>query len=156
MKAVLILCGALLASFRCRRSRRSTNAGNWPAAIIPEIRQYDLIRRTEAYDLANASRAYLPQVSFSAQVVWQSAVPEFPDALTGMLSARDVSIPGMHKDQYKAMLEVNQVLWDGGRAAAEKQMAKAESAERQQAAEVDLYALEGRVDDLYFRNFVAR
>lgn len=150
MKAVLILCGALLASLSVPAQPTLDECRELARRHYPEIRQYDLIRRTEAYNLANASRAYLPQVSFSAQVVWQSAVPEFPDALTGMLSARDVSIPGMHKDQYKAMLEVNQVLWDGGRAAAEKQMAKAESAERQQAAEVDLYALEGRVDDLYF------
>ena len=51
----------------------------------PEIRQYDLIRQSEQYDLSNAARSWLPQVSFSAQATWQNRVPEFPSALSGML-----------------------------------------------------------------------
>lgn len=150
MIRLLILCGALLASLPMSAQPSLDECRALARRHYPEIRQYDLIRRTEAYNLSNAARAYLPQVTLSAQATWQSAVPEFPDALTGMLAAQNVSIPGMHKDQYKAMLEVNQTIWDGGRTAARKQMAEAEADERRRAADVDLYALEGRIDDLYF------
>ncbi len=150
MIRLLILCGALLASLPMSAQPSLDECRALARRHYPEIRQYDLIRRTEAYNLSNAARAYLPQVTLSAQATWQSAVPEFPDALTGMLAAQNVSIPGMHKDQYKAMLEVDQTIWDGGRTAARKQMAEAEADERRRAADVDLYALEGRIDDLYF------
>lgn len=108
------------------------------------------MRQTEEYTLSNARRAWLPQLSLAAQATWQTAVPTLPDALTGMLSQQGAGIPGLNKDQYKVALELNQTLWDGGKSSADKQIAEAEAAEQWQAADVDLYALEERVDDLYF------
>ena len=56
----------------------------------------------------------------------------------------------MNRDQYKAQLELSQTIWDGGRSSADKRMAEAEAAEAARTADADLYALEGRVDGLYF------
>ena len=67
-----------------------------------------------------------------------------------MLSQYGMGMPGMNKDQYKVQLELNQTLWDGGKTSADKRIAEAEAVEQRQATDVDLYALEGRVDDLYF------
>lgn len=116
----------------------------------PEIRQYDLIRQSEQYDLSNAARSWLPQVSFSAQVTWQNRVPEFPSALSGMLDQAGVSLRGLDKDQYKVALEVNQTIWDGGQSQADRRVIEATADEHRQATEVDLYAVKGRVNDLYF------
>lgn len=116
----------------------------------PEIRQYDLIRQSEQYDLSNAARSWLPQVSFSAQATWQNRVPEFPSALSGMLEQAGVSLHGLDKDQYKVALEVNQTLWDGGQSQADRRVIEATADEHRQATEVDLYAVKGRVNDLYF------
>lgn len=116
----------------------------------PEIRQYDLIRQSEQYDLSNAARSWLPQVSFSAQATWQNRVPEFPSALSGMLEQTGVSLRGLDKDQYKVALEVNQTLWDGGQSRADRRVIGATADEHRQATEVDLYAVKGRVNDLYF------
>ena len=116
----------------------------------PEIRQYDLIRQSEQYDLSNAARSWLPQVSFSAQATWQNGVPEFPSALSGMLDQAGVSLRGLDKDQYKAALEVNQTIWDGGQSQADRRVIEATADEHRQATEVDLYAVKGRVNDLYF------
>lgn len=116
----------------------------------PEIRQYDLIRQSEQYDLSNAARSWLPQVSFSAQATWQNRVPEFPSALSGMLDQAGVSLRGLDKDQYKVALEVNQTIWDGGQSQADRRVIGATADEHRQAAEVDLYAVKGRVNDLYF------
>ena len=116
----------------------------------PEIRQYDLIRQSEQYDLSNAARSWLPQVSFSAQATWQNRVPEFPSALSGMLDQAGVSLRGFDKDQYKVALEVNQTIWDGGQSQADRRVIEATADEHRQATEVDLYAVKGRVNDLYF------
>ena len=116
----------------------------------PEIRQYDLIRKSESYNLSNAGRAWIPQLVLSAQATWQTDVPQFPDVLTGMLFQQGVEIPGLQQDQYKVALELNQPIWDGGKSAADRHIARAEAAEQRTAADVELYALDGRVDELYF------
>ena len=116
----------------------------------PEIEQYDLIRLTEQYDLSNAARAWLPQLTLSAQATWQNEVPEFPDAFSGMLSQAGVIIPGLKKDQYKVGIELNQTIWDGGKTNADKRLARTEAAEQRATTDVNLYALKKRVNELYF------
>ena len=116
----------------------------------PEVKQYDLIRLTEQYDLSNAARAWLPQLSLSAQATWQNEVPEFPEALSGMLSRAGVTIPGLKKDQYKVGLELNQTIWDGGKSNADKRLARTEAAEQRAMTDVDLYTLKKSVNELYF------
>lgn len=150
MKRILIVGFCLLVSSgawaqltldECRRLAREH---------YPEIRQYDLIRQSTEYTLSNARRAYLPQLALSGQATWQTDVPGFPEALTGMLAGQGLRIPGMNKDQYKVALELNQTLWDGGKSRADRDVARAESLESQRSVDVDLYSLEGRVDDLFF------
>ena len=116
----------------------------------PEIRQYDLISQTEQYDLSNAARAWIPQVALSGQASWQTAVAEFPDALSGMLAQQGVSIPGMRKDQYRVALDISQTIWDGGQSEAGCAIAEAQAAEQRSRVDVNLYDLQSRVDNLYF------
>lgn len=150
MKRILILCYCLFAAIGAQAQLTLDESRRLAREHYPQIRQYDLIRRTTEYTLSNARRAYLPQFGLSAQATWQTAVPGFPDALTGMLSQQGVNMPGMNKDQYKVQLELNQTIWDGGKTRADRQIAQAEEAESQRSVDTDLYALEGRVDDLYF------
>lgn len=116
----------------------------------PEIRQYDLITLTEQYDLSNAARAWIPQVTLSGQASWQSDTPTFPGALGEILASRGLQMEGIRREQYRAAIDVSQTIWDGGHSRATKELAKAEAAEERQRTEVDLYALQSRVDDLYF------
>ncbi len=116
----------------------------------PELRQYDLIRQSEEYSLSNAARAWIPQLALNAQATWQTDVPAYPDALGNVLTANGVAIDGMRQDQYKVAIDLQQNIWDGGRSVAEQRIARAESREQRLAADVDFYALEGRIDNLYF------
>lgn len=116
----------------------------------PAIRQYDLIARTERYDLSNAARAWIPQVALSAQATWQSDVAAFPDALSGLLAQQGVSIPGMRKDQYRVAVDVSQTIWDGGQSKANRAIAEADADEQRSRAEVELYDLRSRVEGIYF------
>lgn len=84
----------------------------------------------------------MPQVSFSGKVSYQSDVTRLPFDIPGI----DF---GMEKDQYQAVLEVNQLIWDGGALQNRKQTARVEHAVQQQEVEVGLYALNDRVDELF-------
>lgn len=150
MKRIALLCGCLLTGLSAGAQVTLDECRRLAREHYPEIRQYDLVRRTEEYTLSNARRAWLPQLSLAAQATWQTEVPSFPNALAGMLAQQGIDMPGMNKDQYKAALELNQTLWDGGKSEADKRIARAESAEQARSADVDLYALQGRVDNLFF------
>jgi outer membrane protein TolC len=51
---------------------------------------------------------------------------------------------------YQAVVEANQLIWDGGAIAAQKQMARADSEVEKSKVEVDLFALKERVNQLFF------
>ncbi|WP_418425989.1 TolC family protein [Alistipes sp.] len=150
MKRIALLCGCLLAGLAANAQVTLDECRRLAREHYPEIRQYDLVRQTEQYTLSNARRAWLPQLSLAAQATWQTDVPSFPNALAGMLAQQGIDMPGMNKDQYKVALELNQTLWDGGKSGADKRIAQAEAAEQARSADVDLYALQGRVDNLFF------
>ena len=150
MKRIALLCGCLLAGLSAGAQVTLDECRRLAREHYPEIRQYDLVHRTEEYTLSNARRAWLPQLSLAAQATWQTEVPSFPNALAGMLAQQGIDMPGMNKDQYKAALKLNQTLWDGGKSEADKRIARAEAAEQARSADVDLYALQGRVDNLFF------
>ena len=116
----------------------------------PEIRQYDLIAQTEQYNLSNAARAWIPQVTLSGQATYQSATPTYPEAFNTILQANGVEMVGVSKDQYKVAVDVSQHIWDGGKSKADKAIAEAEAEEQRSRVDVSLYDLQSRVDNLYF------
>jgi len=109
----------------------------------PLIKQYGLIEKTLEYNLSNAGKAYLPQLSLNARATYQSEVVSLPASIP-------ITIPQLSKDQYAATLDVNQVLWDGGVTSAQKVNIKASAAAEKQKLEVDLFALNERVVNLFF------
>ena len=116
----------------------------------PLSRQYGLIDQSERYSLDNAARVWIPQVRLSAQATWQTDAIQFPDALATMLAAMGNDFQSMRQDQYKLAIDVTQSLWDGGYSAAEKGVAQAQAKADQIAVDVELFAVESRVDNLYF------
>ena len=116
----------------------------------PEIRQYDLIAQTEHYNLSNAARAWIPQVTLSGQASYQSATPTYPEAFNTILQANGMEMTGVSKDQYKVAVDVSQHIWDGGKSKADKAIAEAEAEEQRSRVDVSLYDLQSRVDNLYF------
>ena len=116
----------------------------------PLIKQYGLIEQITDYTLANADKAWLPQVTFSAQATYQSDVASFPDQMTTLYEQVGIHMKGLNKDQYRVALEVNQTLWDGGASKAQKDVAKADGDLSRQSLEVELYTLRDRINNLYF------
>ena len=119
----------------------------------PQIKQYSLIEQTGAYNISNANKGYLPQLSFSAQATYQSDVTEIPASLGQMLSqltGQNITIASMSKDQYKMVAELSQTIWDGGMISSQKEQIKANTELEKQKLEVDLYTINERVNQIYF------
>jgi len=118
----------------------------------PLIKQYGLIELTEAYTVQNISKSYLPQFGLSGQATYQSEVTKLPfDAASFPIP---IDIPSMSKDQYKAVLEASQMIWDGGATSSQKKIAKASSEVDRQQVDVNLYSIEEKINQLYFGIFL--
>lgn len=110
----------------------------------PLIKQYGLIEKTGNYNIENASKAYLPQFSITAKATYQSEVIELPVNLPG------IQFDGLSRDQYQAVAEVNQIIWDGGSTKAVNQINKATTEVEKQKLENELFAIKERINQLYF------
>ena len=116
----------------------------------PLTKSYGILDLTEQYTLATASKAWLPQIQLGAQATWQNNVASYPDALLNVLAMQGIDAKGLRKDQYRIGAEVQQTVWDGGRIGASKNTVRRQTDEQRRSNDVELYALEQRVDELYF------
>lgn len=116
----------------------------------PLIRQYDLIERTTDLTVANIGKAWIPQVSATAQATWQSAVTAWPEQMQAMLSQMGTDIKGLKKDQYRVGIDVNQTLYDGGAIGAQQAIAREQGAVQAAQTEVTLYAVRQRASEMYY------
>ena len=110
----------------------------------PLIKRTALLQKTLDYNVSNASKGWLPQFSINAQASYQSDVTQLPFSIPGY------EVDPLSKDQYKATVELNQTIYDGGAIAAQKQLAKKQSAVEIQKNEVDLDKLKERINQIYF------
>lgn len=129
----------------------------WAQRNYPAIRQYELISKSEKYNVSNAARSWIPQVAFSAQALYysdQANMSEVWEALglTDMFKTLGKDIPDLYlrKFQGKVQLDVQQTLWDGGMSVAGKRTAQADARQQKAQADVDFDQLKSRVDNIYF------
>jgi outer membrane protein TolC len=109
----------------------------------PVIRQKDLVRQTAHLTIENLSKGYLPQLNISGQATYQSDVTSVPVSIPG------VKIDEPSKDQYKIQAELTQLLYDGGSTAAQKNVQTANAQVEEQKAEVELYKVKERINQVY-------
>ena len=141
MKRIFLLLFTMLSAFvvhaqsldECRRLAREH---------YPEIRQYDLISKTEQYNISNAARAWIPQIILSGQATYQSATPTYPEVLNNMIASYGMDMSGIRKDQYKVAIDVSQNIWDGGMSKANRKLAETEAMEQRCRLDVSLYDLQ--------------
>lgn len=129
----------------------------------PLVSQRGLIEKTGEFTVSNAKRNWLPQISLSAQAVYQSEVMTIPEDLlntmdkmkenpliSSMIDMPDLDYKGLRKDQYRATVQVEQVIYGGGAIKAQVESARAESEVNKQSWETEMYKLRERVNQLYF------
>ena len=116
----------------------------------PLIKQYALIEQSSEFTFSNLTHSWFPQVNLSAQATYQNETPSFPDKMKTMLSTSGLEMKGLARDQYRVQLDVSQKIFDGGKASSQRALTQAQDLEQKAQTDVDLYALNKRVNDLYF------
>jgi outer membrane protein TolC len=105
----------------------------------PLIKQYDLIEKTKEYNINNANKAYLPQVSITA--IEGYVFGDFP-SIGGSGNGSNFKFIGIG--------QVNQTIWDGGATKTQKKIIESSSKVEQANIDVSLRELRSRVNQLYF------
>ncbi|MDR0712437.1 MAG: TolC family protein [Prevotellaceae bacterium] len=144
---LLLLFGAPLKAYplvtleQCRASAQ---------ASYPLARQQGLVAKAAEISVSSLNKGYLPQVSLSARASYQSDVTQIPIDFSHISGLSNISIPSLSREQYGATLDVSQIVWDGGAISAQKKLALAGSAVEARQVEAEMYALNERVNQLYF------
>lgn len=115
----------------------------------PLIRKLGLVEKTKEYNIDNLNKGYLPQLMFSSKATYQSDVTKIPIDLEAM-GFKGVEIPHLSRDQYGISLDLNQTIWDGGAIKSSKETVKSSSEVGKRNIEVSLYAVNERINQIYF------
>lgn len=116
----------------------------------PLAKQQDLYSEASQLQESSLSANYLPQLSLGAQASWQSEVTALP------ITIPNVTIPSLDKDSYKISLDINQMIWDGGATAKQKELEKASLLLNQQSVETSDYRLKETINQVYFSILLLR
>lgn len=113
-------------------------------AAGPYPEQQRLIDRRQDVQDRRLQRALWPQLSFQVQAGWQSEVTSVPISLPGL------EVPTPPQDQYRATLDLQQMIWDGGRNRARRDLAATTT--QAEGVEVALHRFEqeAQIGELYF------
>lgn len=115
----------------------------------PLLRQKSVLDSILRLQVKNTNSAYLPQAELNGQATYQSAVTEIPFKVPG------VSIPEFAKDQYRATIDVKQLLYDGGATRQQRELQAVQQQTEQQRIEVELYKVKQQVTQTYFNALLA-
>ncbi len=110
----------------------------------PLARQLSLLEEKTDRELDVIQKDKLPKIDLNAKATYQSDVIEIPMALPGQ------SVESIDKDQYRATLDVEQLIFNGGKTTAKKDLKKVELLSQKQEVKVNLYQIKKRINQYYF------
>ena len=110
----------------------------------PLAKQTTLLEEKTRSEITILEKGKLPKLDFNAQATYQSDVIEFPFEIPNS------TVEPPNKDQYRATLDANQLIYNGGNIAANTELKTAELAAQQQQVVVNLYTLKSRINQNYF------
>jgi outer membrane protein TolC len=106
----------------------------------PTAKQTDLLQKKSSLEIDAINKGKLPKIDLNAQGTYQNQVTTIPNPL----------LEPLNKDQYRATLDVNQLIYNGGLIDANTKLKEAQTKTQQQQVEVNLYQLKTRINQLYF------
>lgn len=108
----------------------------------PLAKQSQLLETQNLLEKEVISNAKLPQLSIDGQATYLSDVIEIP--------IPNSTIEPLNKDQYRATISVNQLIYNGGATDASLNVKSAQIKTKQKQVEVSLYQLKQRINQYYF------
>ena len=109
----------------------------------PLAKQSVLLDERSRLDMKAINKGKLPKLDVNAQATYQSDVTSLPIQVPNMI------IEPPNKDQYRATLDVNQMIYDGGLINASAEVTEVKNKVDLQEVEVNLYGLKNQVNHLY-------
>ena len=106
----------------------------------PLAKQNQLLNQKNTFESDALQKAKLPKIDVNAQATYQSAVTELPISLPNM------TINPLNNEQYRATLDVNQLLYNGGLIDANIQLKQMQTKVQQQQIAVNLYPLKSKIN----------
>ena len=144
MQRILILAAIL---FPCIVSAQGTitldECFDLVAKNYPLAKQSVLLDRQSQMDINAINKGKLPELDINAQATYQSDVTAVPARIPNF------ALEPPNKDQYRATLDVNQLIYNGGAIDASAKVASAKNKVRRQEVEVSLYSLKSQINHLY-------
>lgn len=116
----------------------------------PLIKKYDLLSATEEIELSDINKGWLPKIGVYAQGTVQNIVPSFPPALSNIMQQMGGDVRGLGKLQYKAGIDLNQTIWDGGASRVQRETSKRTTEADRASLDVEMYGIRQRVESMYF------
>ena len=113
---------------------------NYPLAI-----QGDIYSKSSELNVENLKAKWLPSSEFKAQATYQSDVFELDIDIP-----LTIDMPEMSKDQYKATIDINQLIYDWGRIKAAKQVESTNLKVNNQNTQVELNKIKEQINKFYF------
>lgn len=116
----------------------------WSKENYPITQQMEIIDKTKEYNISNASKGYLPQISLNGQATYQSDVIQFPFEMPG------ITFPTIDKDQYKTYVNVYQSLSNFGIVNNQKKIEETNGEIEKQKIELEFLKLKDRINQIFF------
>ncbi|MCU4175467.1 TolC family protein [Carboxylicivirga sp. N1Y90] len=113
-------------------------------ANYPLIADFENLNKQLELKLKSLNANYYPKLDLTGQFTWQNDVPGFDSPMPGM------DIPKAPQEQYKAFVDVQQVIYDGGITKAAKVSEQRQKAAEKYGVEVQLFAVRDKVVQSYF------
>jgi len=109
----------------------------------PLAKQSDLLKDKAHLDIEAINKGKLPKLDINAQATYQSDVTSLP------IQIPNITVDPPNNDQYRATMDVNQLIYNGGLINASVKVTEAKGKVGQQEVEVNLYALKNQINQLY-------
>jgi outer membrane protein TolC len=141
MKRILIM-SFLLVAFYSNAQQSMTLEDCYALANknYPIAKQIVLLHQKSAYEVDALQTGKLPKIDLVAQGSYQNQVTTIPNPM----------LEPINKDQYRANIDVNQLIYNGGLIDANTKLKEAQTKTQQQQVEVNLYQLKSRINQLFF------
>ncbi len=108
----------------------------------PLIRQFGLIEQSKDMTVSNLIKAYFPKLNVTAIGGIMDGMPA--------VSMPNTPAADPEKQQLIGMIQLEQVIWDGGAIKAQKKIANASAEIERENVEVALYAIREQINQLFF------
>lgn len=148
MNRILIIIITVLGVFHLQAQQQVSLEHCYEKAIenYPLTLQGELLNSSNALTQKSLNKNYLPELYLNGQVHYQSDVTKTPSMEIPVFEIEPLS-----KDQYRIMLDVNQVIYDGSTTSRQKQLELVNHEISKQNLEVELYNLKQRINQVFFQ-----